>query len=39
MKVEDCEKCGYRPRRKDAHDIDGVGIHVICYKCNHEWVE
>jgi len=42
-------KCGYRPRKSDANEVE-VGIdphsgmpthvlHVICYACGAEWVE
>lgn len=41
-----CDVCGFRPRDKDCavieitHDKKDVDIlHVICYECNHEWVE
>ena len=49
--ISACDNCGYRPRISDAHKVefssnldeseDGVQtvLHVICYKCGHEWVE
>ena len=45
-----CEKCGYRPRAGDRHEVifddttrervatESV-LHVICYQCGYEWVE
>lgn len=46
--MTDCDRCGYRPRRKDCVSIevtdpqdgaDKTVVHVICYNCGAEWVE
>lgn len=35
-----CDRCGYRPRRKDKFYVKEFECwHVICYECGYEYVE
>jgi DNA-directed RNA polymerase subunit RPC12/RpoP len=37
---DECPGCGYRPRAEDMFEVvDYQVMHVICYRCGHEWVE